>query len=120
MMDIALNFYKSLFAAEPSSSVHLALDFWSKDYLVNREENEMLELGFSEEEVRDAIFSCYPEGAPVPDGLPFLFYQKFWNVVKKDGLALFEDLYRGELDLYRLNFALVTLIPKVEDASNMK
>ena len=87
---------------------------------MSREENEMLELGFSEEEVRDAIFSCYPEGAPVPDGLPFLFYQKFWNVVKKDGLALFEDLYRGELDLYRLNFALVTLIPKVEDASNMK
>lgn len=87
---------------------------------MSREENEMLESGFSEEEVREAIFSCYPEGAPGPDGLPFLFYQKFWNIIKKDVLALFADLYKGELDLYRLKFSLVTLIPKVDDASNMK
>jgi hypothetical protein len=33
---------------------------------------------------------------------------------------LFDDFYKGELDLNRLNFALVTLIPKVGDASDMK
>jgi hypothetical protein len=38
---------------------------------------------------------------------------------EKDLIALFDDLFRGELDLCRLNFALVTLIPKVDDASNM-
>jgi hypothetical protein len=28
---------------------------------------------------------------------------------------MFEDLHVGRLDLYRLNFALVTLIPKKQD-----
>jgi hypothetical protein len=33
---------------------------------------------------------------------------------------MFEDFYKGELDVYRLNFALVTLVPKVNEACNMK
>jgi len=33
---------------------------------------------------------------------------------------MFNDFYKGDLDLERLNFALVTLIPKVGDANNMK
>jgi hypothetical protein len=35
-------------------------------------------------------------------------------------VSLFEDFYRGELDLYRLNAAMITLIPKVEEANDMK
>jgi hypothetical protein len=70
--------------------------------------------------VKEAIFSCYPKGAPGPDGVSFLFYQKFWEVIKKDIFAMFEDFYKGDLDVYRLNFALVILVPKVNDAYNMK
>jgi hypothetical protein len=33
---------------------------------------------------------------------------------------MFNDFFKGDLDLSRLNFALVTLIPKVGDATNMK
>ena len=40
--------------------------------------------------------------------------------MKKDLVALFEDFHKGKLDLYRLNCALVTLIPKVGEATNMK
>jgi hypothetical protein len=32
---------------------------------------------------------------------------------------MFEDFHKGELDLYRLNFALLTVIPKVKDARTM-
>ena len=93
---------------------------WMESQKVNSEENDCLVAPFSEAEIKEAIFSCYSEGAPGPDGLPFLFYQKFWSIVKKDIIAMFDDFYKGELDLYRLNFALVTLIPKVNDACNMK
>jgi hypothetical protein len=33
-------------------------------------------------------------------------------VIKTDLMEMFRDLLKGELDLYRLNFALITVIPK--------
>jgi hypothetical protein len=32
----------------------------------------------------------------------------------------FDDLHKGNLNLFRLNFAMITLIPKVIDARDMK
>jgi hypothetical protein len=75
---------------------------------------------FSNEEIREAIFSSYSEGAPVLDGLPFLFYQNFWDILKADMVSLFEEFYRANLDLYRLNFVMLSLIPKIEEAIDMK
>jgi hypothetical protein len=45
---------------------------------------------------------------------------KFWDVTKGDILKMFDDFCAGKLDLFRLNFAILTLIPKVDDASKMK
>lgn len=120
MMQIAVDFYKNLFAEEPASSVNLGADFWEEEDKVTKEENDLLLAPFSEKEIKSAVFTCYAEGAPGPDGLPFLFYQKFWDIVKKDLVDMFEDFHKGRLDLYRLNCALVTLIPKVGEATNMK
>jgi hypothetical protein len=33
---------------------------------------------------------------------------------------MFNDFFRGELDLYRLNFAMMSLIPKEEGPTNMR
>jgi hypothetical protein len=120
MLDIAISFYKELFAAEERGGVSLGENLWSESDKVTNEENEMLTASFTEEEIKEAIFMCYPEGAPGPDGLPFLFYQKFWEVVKADIVDMFNDFFDGSLDLSRLNFALLTLIPKEPDARNMK
>ena len=120
MMNIAVGFYKDLFACEDRGDIRLSDDFWEESQKVSREENDFLVAPFSEEEIKEAIFNCYPEGVPGPDGLSFLFYQKFWDTIKKDVLAMFADFYKGELDIYRLNFALVTLVPKFNDACNMK
>jgi hypothetical protein len=83
-------------------------------------ENEMLTVPFTENEIKETIFSCYAEGAPGPDGLSFLFFQKFWDIIKNDIISLFQDFYTGELDLTRLNFALLTLILKELGARSMK
>jgi hypothetical protein len=120
MMKIAVDFYKNLFKKEESGAVYLAEGFWGQGERVTQEENDLLSAPFFQEEIKTTIFSCYAEGAPGPDGIPFLFYQKFWDVVKKDIVALFLDFYNENLDLNRLNFALLTLISKEMGARTMK
>lgn len=120
MMNIAVDYYKNLFAKEVESGVELSQDFWDNEDKVSEDENKLLTAPFSEEEIKAALFSCYAEGAPRPDGLSFIFYHKFWDLIKGDLVDLFADFHKGSLDLSRLNFALVTLIPKVGEATDMK
>jgi hypothetical protein len=80
----------------------------------------MLESRFSEEEIKEAVFSSYADGAPGRDGLSFMYYQCFLDIVKYNLISLFEDWFEGDLDVFRLNFAMITLIPKENDAREMK
>jgi hypothetical protein len=66
--------------------------------------------------VKEAIFDSYVEGAPGPDSFSFLFYQHFWELIRVDFMAMVKDWNEGKLDLFRLNFSLLTLIPKEAEA----
>jgi hypothetical protein len=57
--------------------------------------------------------------APGPDGIPIEFYQACWPIIKHDIMLLFEDLYLGKLDLYRLNFGMIILLQKVKDVDTL-
>jgi hypothetical protein len=80
----------------------------------------MLGSAFTDEEVRKVVFGSYADGAPSPDGLSFMFYQKFWDIIKEDLIAMFNAWFRNDLDLFRLKFAMITLIAKENDAKSMK
>jgi hypothetical protein len=119
MLKIATDYYKNLFSFESRLEIRLKPDFSSNDEKIRPDENTLLEGMFSEEEIREAMFSSYADGAPGPDGLSFMFYLCFWDVIKDDLISLFEDWYAGNLDIFRLNFAMITLIPKENDAREM-
>ena len=112
MLNHVVDFYKSLFGQEESSGVKLDDDFWMEDEKVTSLENDLLEADFSEEETKKAVFGSYADGPPGPDGLPFLFYQVFWDVIKKDLMMLVNSFGKGQLDLDRLNYGMIILIPK--------
>jgi hypothetical protein len=120
MIDIAVNYYKQLFGSENMMDINLSSDFWNPIELVSDARNSELDKEFSEEEVKAAVFGSYAEGAPGPDGFSFLFYQKFWDLIKFDLLNMFKDWNNGELALFRLNFSLLTLIPKEQDARTIQ
>jgi hypothetical protein len=40
--------------------------------------------------------------------------------VKEDILKMMRGSHGGDMELFRLNFAMLTLIPKVDDATDMK
>ena len=83
-------------------------------------ENDYLTAEFTEKEVKDAIFQMEHNKAPGPDGFPAEFYQVFWNIIKNDLMALFRDFHRGYLPLSRLNFGVISLLPKKEDARQIQ
>jgi hypothetical protein len=120
ILDIVVKYYKELLKWESRDPFCLGNDFWDPEDIVKEGGNSILEGPFSENEIKKAIFSCYAEGSPGPNGLSFLFYHKFWEIVKGDIVRLFDEFYDGKLDLFRLNFAMLTLIPKAKDASEMK
>ena len=75
---------------------------------------------FSEAKVWAAIKGMNPSSAPGPDGLLVKFFQTFWEVIKPEVVALFDEFFVGSIDLTRLNFGIITLIPKVSGASEIR
>jgi hypothetical protein len=59
--------------------------------LVSEEQNLILDADFSEKEVKEAVFGSYADGAPGPDGFHFLFYQKFWELIKSDLMGMVNE-----------------------------
>jgi hypothetical protein len=55
-----------------------------------------------------------------PDGIPIEFYQHYWDIIKGDMLEMFHDFHRGSLDIRRLNYGVITLIPKVKEAEKIQ
>jgi hypothetical protein len=109
-------FYKKLFGAPAPTNISLVESDIHDITQISPLENEILTAPFTSEEVFEAISQMELNKAPGPDGFPAEFYQTFWTVIKDDLMALFSQFTKGELPLYKLNFGVITLLPKKENA----
>lgn len=85
--------------------------------MLTSQQQALLKLPFSLDEIRSTLFSCNPSKAPGSDGLSFQFYQSFWDLVHMNLFSLFQAFYHRTLDISKLNLASICLIPKQADAS---
>ena len=66
-------------------------------------------------EIQEALDQMAPLKAPGPDGMPPLFYQHFWGIMKSEVTStILNWLNAGKLP-YPINHTFVTLIPKVKN-----
>jgi hypothetical protein len=77
ILKVASEYYKDLFRYEPRPNVNIDVEFFSREEKLGAEDREMLENAFSKEEIKRAVFESYSDGAPGPDRLSFMFYQRF-------------------------------------------
>jgi hypothetical protein len=106
------NYYKGLFGSPESNQFTLDETHIEDIPQVSDLENEILSDAFSENEIKEAIFQMEHNKAPGSDGFPAEFYQHFWDIIKPDLMALFNELHQGTLRLHCLNFGVITLLPK--------
>jgi hypothetical protein len=65
------------------------------------------------------MISTKSDTAPGPDGIPVFFYKHFWPLVHQQLFLLLESFTRGFLPLKRLNYGILSLIPKVVGADQI-
>jgi hypothetical protein len=80
MIDKGLQLKFCEFLEKPD--INIATDFFSEGNMVTEEDNARLEDKFTKSEIKRVVFESYPNGTPRPDGMSFIFYQKFWELVK--------------------------------------
>ena len=78
-----------------------------------------LELPFSADEVKTAVWDCEGNKAPGPDGINFFFIKKAWNIIGGDIVQMVDEFYRTNLLPPGINSSFVTLIPKVKGANKL-
>jgi hypothetical protein len=68
----------------------------------------------------EAIFKYMKsDTAPGPDGFPLMFFKQCWPLVKNGVLYILNDFMLGRIDIVRLNFGILSLIPKVPGADQI-
>jgi hypothetical protein len=95
-------------------------DCWEQNERVTREENEKLAKPFSMRELKEVVFSMETNTTPGPDHIPVEFFQSRWDIIKDDLFGLLLEFSRHELDIGRLNYGVIALIPKIKDASKIR
>jgi hypothetical protein len=113
-------YYKNLFGQPVESNISLDESNIDDISQVTENENETLTSPFTMAEIKEAVFQMEHNKATGPDGFPAEFYQVFWEIIKEDMLALFSDFYEERLPLFSLNFEVITLLPKIQEAKQIQ
>jgi hypothetical protein len=100
--------------------VTLAEGAWSQHYRLSPEDNVGLIKPFTPTEVKETAFEMREDSAPGPDGFGVSFYKKHWGVIQRELMAMVNDFYLDKLDIDKLNYGVITLLPKVSDANEVK
>ena len=82
--------------------------------MVTEEMNRDLIGEVSRDEVEMAVKQMAPLKAPGPDGMPPIFFQKFWNIIGDDVVKAIHSCLNSGNILPGLNHTFISLIPKVK------
>lgn len=113
-------YYKSLFGKETLIGVSLADNAWREKLRLSEEDREKLTRDFGMEELERVIKDIKSNTAPGPDGFPIGFFKNMWSMLKGLIKELLDDMCKGELDLGRLNYGVISLLPKIKEANAIR
>ncbi|GKA19247.1 RNA-directed DNA polymerase, eukaryota, reverse transcriptase zinc-binding domain protein, partial [Tanacetum coccineum] len=105
---------------ENSKFFHRLINQKRRQVAIRGEQRVGLELSFTEQEIKDAVWGCGSDKAPGPDGFTFDFYKKFWSIIKFDVTKAVNQFHSCGKFPKGCNSSFITLIPKVIDPVFLK
>jgi hypothetical protein len=69
--------------------------------------------------IENALFSMDVNRDPGPHNISIKFFQHCWHIVNPEIMYMFHCFYHGKLDVKRLNYGVITLLPKIEGADRI-
>jgi len=87
---------------------------------LSEEDSSYFIKSFSLEEIREVVMNMKENSAPGPNRYGVVFFKNCWEILKGDIINMFKDFHEGLLDIKRLNYGVITLVPKLKEANSIK
>jgi hypothetical protein len=120
IQDHVYSFYRELMGTEEPQLLTLVEGLWAENQIVSNAESLELALSFTAQELDEVLALTKTDTAPGPDGFPVIFFKPCWSWLKPLLLNILNEFALGRLDNARLNFGVLSLIPKVHGEDYIK
>jgi hypothetical protein len=112
-----VHFYESLY--QESETWRPTVDGLEFDVIIANE-RALLERWFDKDEVLKVVKDLQGDKTLGSDGFTMAFFQKCWSVIEADVVGFFDEVYYHCKFERSLNASFIVLIPKKQNASNIR
>ena len=114
---VAISYFEKLYMTSNPDKILEVVE--AIDPKVSAEMNQSLIKQFSRDEVEVALKQMHSSKSPSPDGMPALFYQKYWDIVGSDVVSMVLNALNSNISMADINKNYITLIPKINNPAKM-
>lgn len=115
---VLISYFDDLFSTSTPSNIEATCDVVKGK--LSDEHKSWCDRDFTREEINEAINQMHPLKSPGPDGLPALFFQKFWHIVGGEVQNLALNILNNNDQPHDINKTFLVLIPKCKNPSTPK
>ena len=114
---VAVSYFEKLYMTSNPDKILEVVE--AIDPKVSAEMNQSLIKQFSRDEVEAALKQMHSSKSPSLDGMPALFYQKYWDIMGSDVVSMVLNALNSNISMADINKNYITLIPKINNPAKM-
>ncbi|XP_015161044.1 uncharacterized protein [Solanum tuberosum] len=115
--DAACSHFQQIFTAEDKFIYEGPLECIPR--MLTHEHNASLIALPTIDELKEVVFSMNPNSAAGPDGMNGCFFQKCWQIIKHDLLAVILAFFSGQMIPKYFSHSCIVLLPKVNNPNKL-
>ena len=115
--NVATDYFRELFTTSSLTRDNEVADLIPRK--ITEEMNEYLTKEFHKEEIFQVIHSMHLTKALGLDGMPVIFYQKYWDIIGDDVSKKILTILNSNAPMADLNKTNIALIPKIKNPTKM-